>query len=55
MYDFPRITEFAIPFFVLAMLVELWMIRTHRRPAVRALGQAPERAPRRDKAAGAGS
>ena len=30
MYDFPRITEFAIPFFVLAMLVELWMIRTHR-------------------------
>lgn len=29
-YDFPKITELAIPFFVIAILVELWMIRTHR-------------------------
>lgn len=29
-YDFPRVTELAIPFFVLAILVELWLIRTER-------------------------
>ncbi|MGB3500029.1 MAG: sterol desaturase family protein [Mesorhizobium sp.] len=29
-YDFPKVTQLAIPFFVVAMMVELWMIRTHR-------------------------
>jgi sterol desaturase/sphingolipid hydroxylase (fatty acid hydroxylase superfamily) len=30
MYDFPKVTEYAIPFFVFAMLIELWVIRTGR-------------------------
>lgn len=29
-YDFPKVTEYAIPFFVLAILVELWLVRTER-------------------------
>ena len=29
-YDFPKVTELAIPFFVVAMLVELWLVRTER-------------------------
>jgi len=29
-YDFPKVTEYAIPFFVVAMLLELWLVRTQR-------------------------
>ena len=29
-YAFPKVTEIAIPFFVLAMLLELWVVRTGR-------------------------
>jgi sterol desaturase/sphingolipid hydroxylase (fatty acid hydroxylase superfamily) len=29
-YDFPRVTEVAIPFFVAAMLIEIWLVRTGR-------------------------
>ena len=29
-YDFPKVTELAIPFFVVAILIELWLIRTGR-------------------------
>jgi hypothetical protein len=29
-YDFPKVTELAIPFFVLAILIELWLVRTGR-------------------------
>jgi sterol desaturase/sphingolipid hydroxylase (fatty acid hydroxylase superfamily) len=29
-YDFPEVTQLAIPFFVLAMLIELWLVRTGR-------------------------
>jgi hypothetical protein len=26
--DFPKVTELAIPFFVAAILIELWLVRT---------------------------
>jgi sterol desaturase/sphingolipid hydroxylase (fatty acid hydroxylase superfamily) len=29
-YQFPSVTQLAIPFFVLAMLIELWLVRTGR-------------------------
>jgi len=29
-YDFPKVTEYAIPLFILAMLIEIWVIRTGR-------------------------
>lgn len=29
-YDFPKVTEYATPLFVVAMLIELWVIRTGR-------------------------
>jgi len=29
-YDFPKVTELAIPFFVAAILIELWLVRTGR-------------------------
>lgn len=29
-YNFPKITEYAIPFFIAAILLELWLIRTDR-------------------------
>jgi sterol desaturase/sphingolipid hydroxylase (fatty acid hydroxylase superfamily) len=29
-YDFPKVTEYAIPLFILAMLIEVWVIRTGR-------------------------
>ncbi len=31
-YDFPKVTELAIPFFVTAILIELCLIRTARAP-----------------------
>ncbi|MGO4833286.1 sterol desaturase family protein, partial [Rhizobiaceae sp. 2RAB30] len=29
-YDFPSVTQYAIPFFVVAILIELWLVRTGR-------------------------
>ena len=29
-YQFANVTQLAIPFFVIAMLVELWLVRTER-------------------------
>ncbi|MEQ9180988.1 MAG: sterol desaturase family protein, partial [Nitratireductor sp.] len=29
-YDFPKVTELAIPFFVAAILFELWLVRSGR-------------------------
>ena len=41
-YEFPAVTQLAIPFFVIAILLELWLVRTGRakgesRPASGAL------------------
>ncbi|TIU06929.1 MAG: sterol desaturase family protein, partial [Mesorhizobium sp.] len=29
-YNFPQVTQLAIPFFVTAILIELWLVRTGR-------------------------
>ena len=29
-YDFPKVTQLAIPFFVAAILLELWLVRSGR-------------------------
>lgn len=29
-YNFPQVTQLAIPFFVAAILIELWLVRTGR-------------------------
>ena len=35
-YQFPSVTQLAIPFFVAAILIELWLVRTGRAKGLRA-------------------